>query len=275
LGLILHQALAMKISFVYLTVLILFCACRPGGKKDPEKDLSIDNQEKKMIDAIRKFPDSLLLKENLAQYYRSNANYDKAIGLISETLQKDSGNARLWDIKAILHFENEDTLNALLSFETAVRLYPDPQYMMSLGSLYAQTKNPKALQVADSLLANKNARAAKEAIFIKGLYYNYTGETKKAIALFDQCLVLDYTYMMAYREKAIALYDQGLYEEAISVLEKATILQNNFDEGYYWMGRCYEKLNRREEAIDSYNAALFYDPEFQEAKDGLLRLGVK
>lgn len=265
----------MKIPYVYITALLLFSACESGRKDDPEKDLSIDNQEKNMIEVIRKFPDSLLLKENLAQYYRNNGNYDKAIGLITETLQKDSGNARLWDIKAILHFENEDTLNALLSFETAVRLFPDPQFMMSLGSLYAQTKNPKALQVADSLLANKQARAAKEAIFIMGLYFNYTGDTKKAIAMFDQCLAMDYTYMMAYREKAIALYDQGMYEEAIAVLEKATILQNKFDEGYYWMGRCYEKINRREEAIDSYNAALYYDPEFQEAKDGLARLGVK
>jgi len=265
----------MKIRIVYFTAVFLFCACGPVKQDEPGEDPSMDTREKKMLDAIRAYPDSLLLKENLAQYYRDNGNYDKAIGLIAETLRKDSGNARLWDIKAILHFENEDTLNALLSFETAVRLYPDPQYMMSLGSLYAQTKNPKALQVADSLLANRNARASKEAIFIKGLYFNYTGDTKKAVALFDECLALDYTYMMAYREKAIALYDQGLYEEAIAVLEKATILQNNFDEGYYWMGRCYEKINRREEAIDSYNAALFYDPEYQEAKDGLARLGVK
>ena len=81
--------------------------------------------------------------------------------------------------------------------------------------------------------------------------------------------------MIAYREKAIALYDQALYEEALGVLEKATILQNNFDEGYYWMGRCYEKLNRKEEAIDAYKTALIYDPEFQEAQEGLTRLGVK
>ncbi len=58
------------------------------------------------------------------------------------------------------------------------------------------------------LKANK-AKSGKDAYFIKGLYYNYMNEPKKAIPLLDSCLALDFTYMYAYREKAIALYTEN------------------------------------------------------------------
>ena len=78
--------------------------------------------------------------------------------------------------------------------------------------------------------------------------------------------------MFAYREKAIALYDQGKYEAALKVLDKAVTIQNNFDEGYYWLGNCFKKLNRKQEAIESYQTALMYDKNFIEARDSLKTL---
>ena len=81
--------------------------------------------------------------------------------------------------------------------------------------------------------------------------------------------------MDAYREKAIALYDLSRYKEALAVLDKAVTLQNNFDEGYYYRGKCLEKLNRIEEAIESYQSALMYSPDYTEATEALQRLGVK
>ena len=263
-------------SIIGLAALLLFfSSCNNKAKDQVVKDPGIDAQEKTMKDAIDKFPDSLLLKENLAQYYRDNGSYDMAIAMINNALKKDSNMARLWDIKATLHLEDDDTLNAIRAFEKAISIYPDPTDMISVGALYAQTKDPKALALADALLANSKARAGKEALFIKGLYYSYAGDKKKAIAFFDNCLAMDYTFMFAYREKAIALYDSGKYEEALAVLDKAVTLQNSFDEGYYWMGRCFEKLNRNSAAIESYRTALQYDPNFAEAKEALARLGVK
>ena len=65
------------------------------------------------------------------------------------------------------------------------------------------------------------------------------------------------------------------YTDALVVLDKAITLQNNFDEGYFYSGKCLEKLNRIPEAIQSYQNALIYDPEYIEAKEALKRLGVK
>ncbi len=133
-------------------------------------------------------------------------------------------------------------------------------------------KNPKSLAIADALLKNNRVKSGKDAMFVKGLYYSYTNDKKKAIDYFDSSLHLDFTYMYSYREKGIALYDFGKYEEALEVLKKAVTIQNNFDEGYYWMGRCFEKLGKSNDAIQSYQTALLYDKNFIEAKEALAKM---
>ncbi len=254
--------------FFYFVTIILFSCNNTEEQVSVSSFNKIQNAEQ-LKQVVAKYPDSLLLVEKLIQYYRDNGSYDSALAITRNALKNAPGVAGLWDIEATLHFENEDTVNAIKSLEKAIDIFPLPEYIISLGTIYAQTKNPKALILADALAGADKAKAVKEAFFIKGLYYNYTGDKKKAIALFDSCIRLDYTYMFAYREKAIALYDQGKYEDALKVLERAVTIQNNFDEGYYWIGNCYKKLNKKEEAIQSYHTALMYDKDFIEARDSL------
>ena len=256
-----------------LLILLCFAFAACNNKTADNTDAPPANDTvKAMQDNIAKYPDSLLLVETLIQYYRDKGNFDMAISEANNVIRRDSSNTRFWDIKAILHAENGDTAAAIKSYEILVNMVPDAAYVMSLGALYAQTKNPQALALADALIAGRKAHAEKEANFIKGLYYSYSGDKQKAISFFDKCLALDYTFMFAYREKAIALYDMGKYEDAFNVMNKAITLQNNFDEGYYWMGRCLEKMNRKEEAIESYKVALKYDPDYVEAREALKQL---
>ena len=262
-----------RILFILLYTIIAITGCNNNSNNEDETNSS--TPENKLRENASKYPDSLLLKEELIQYFRDNGDYGQAIAEAETALKKDPSNDRLWDIKATLHFENADTIHAIESFEKAISLNPKPGYILSLGSLYAQTKNPRALSLADALLQAPSATAQKEATFIKGLYYGYTGDKIKAISFFDRCLSIDFRDVLAYREKAICLYDLGKYTEALAVLEKAIAVQNTFDEGYYWMGRCYQKLNRNKEAIASYQQAIQIDPEYVEARDALNKMGVK
>src|ERR1035437_2730349 len=221
-------------------------ACN-NKEDDTETKTEAVSPEKKLKEDIAIYPDSLLLTQKLIEYYSDNGNYDTALAITDKAISKNPDVVELWDIKATLYFQNGDTIAAIKSFEKAIDIFPLPKYIISLGTLYAQTKNPKGLILADALIGADKAKAAKEAIFIKGLYYNYINDKKKAIAL----------------------YDQGKYEEALKVLTRAVTIQNNFDEGYYWLGNCYKKLNKKEEAIQSYHIALMYDKDFIEARDSL------
>ncbi len=261
-------------GFIFSTIVLLIYSCNNSYDDKNISKQPISTEQQLRI-SIKKFPDSLLLIESLIEYYRNNGNYDSAISVTDNALQKDVDNVEFWDIKGTLHYENGDTLQSINAFETAIDIYPLPEYIISLGTLYAQTKNSKALVLADALIIADRSKAKKEALFIKGLYNIYTSNPKRAIIFFDSCLSIDYTFMFAYREKAIALYDLGKYEDALRVLTRAITIQNNFDEGYYWMGKCYEKLDRKQEAIESYQMALLYDKNFIEAKEALVKLGVK
>ena len=255
---------------IYLPVFFLL-ACGNHEVAKAGED-AMPSKEKELLQAVKQFPDSALMVENLVQYYRENGNYSQALGSINTALSIDSANARFWDIKATLHFEEADTMAAIKAFENSVNLYPQPDVIISLGVLYAQTRNALALAMADALLIANKAEAQKEAYFIKGLYHSNTGDKTLAISFFDKCIQLNYSFMEAYREKGIALYDQGKYKEALAVLDKAVTLQNGFDEGYYYKGRCFEKLNKIPEAIEMYERALMYDKDYVEAKEALGRL---
>ncbi len=260
-------------KYFFLISIIFFASCNNNKSEKPvsqnNKELS---QEESLKNAIKKYPDSLKLVSDLSSYYLDVQNYDAALAQINNVIARDSNNAQLRDYQSIIYTAKGDTAKAINSLEIAIDIFPNPQYIIGLGALYAQTKNPMALAMADALLAANKAGAEKEAYFIKGIYYSYINEKEKAIPFFDKCININYTFMDAYLEKGIALYDLKKYGEAATVLEKAVTLQNNFDRGYYYLGRCFEKLNKKDDAIEAYQMALRYDPNYVEAKDALRKL---
>ena len=262
----------MRIVLIGFLVLI-FAAC--NEEKNADTNTPANNEEQAMKDLINQYPDSFPLIQNLTSFYLSNQNFDRAISLLDNTIKKDSANPFLYDMKNIVYAEKGDTAKAIVCLEKAIEILPKPEFIISLGALYAQSQNPKALDIADALIEGNKAKAEKEAYFIKGLYYSLHNEKEKAISFFDKSLALSYTFMDAYMEKGVALISLNKIKEATDVFEKAVTIQNNYAEGYYQLGRCYEKLNRPQDAIDSYNTALIRDPSYIEAKEAMGRLGVK
>jgi tetratricopeptide (TPR) repeat protein len=257
---------------ISISVLLLFLSACQGDEPKTILPPPDSNNIHELQSKIEKYPDSLIFVQNLIEAYRDAGNYDSALSLADVQIQKDSNNAYFWNIKANLYFENGDTLKAVHSLEQAIEIYPMPDYLIGLGTIYAEIKNTKALSIADELLKTQSKKLMKDAYFIKGLFYNFNNEPKNAIPFLDSCLKLDYTYMYAYREKAIAYYTLGNYKNAIEILKRAVTLRNNFDEAYFWMGKCYEKLDEKENAIQSYENALLYDKNYIEAKTALKKL---
>lgn len=266
-----------KIKLV-ITVFIgcVLFSCKDGDEqKDATNTSSAISKEAELKAAVDKNPDSILLVQNLVEYYSIGQNYDAALATVDKALKIDIANPFLWDMKSLVAGQKGDTAQAISAMEKAIQILPNPEFVISLGALYAETSNPKALELADALLLGSKAKAEKEANFIKGLYFSFKNEKEKAIPFFDKCMLLDYTFVQAYLEKALALYETKKYAAAAEVLKKAITVQNQFDKGYYYLGQCYEKLNRTQEAIDVYQIALTIDPNYIEVKDALGKLGVR
>jgi tetratricopeptide (TPR) repeat protein len=254
----------------------LIISCNEKDKLiEPIDNKSAASQEASLKAAVSKNPDSILLVQNLVEYYADGQNYDAALATVDNALKRDIANPFLWDMKAIVAGQKGDTAQAISALEKAIQILPNPSFIVSLGALYAETSNPKALELSDALLIGSKAKAEKEALFIKGLYFSFKNEKEKAIPFFEKCIALDYNFMQGYLEKALALYDLKKYAAAAEVLETSVTVQNQFDKGYYYLGQCYEKLNRTQEAIEAYQLALQLDPSYVEAKDALGKLGVR
>lgn len=258
---------------VCLALVYAFYSCTNSTSKVQENTNDAKADIEYLQNQVRLYPDSLMLAQELIQAYRNDGNYDSAISFTKRLVEKDTGDAYLWNIIATLSYENEDTAAAIKALQKAASIYPLPEYYIALGTIYAEKGDSAALGIANTLLEHPETNQVKgNAYFIMGLYYNYTHQAEKAIGVLDSALQTNFTFMFAYREKAIALYDLGRYPEAITVLKRAVTLQNSFDEGYYWMGKNYEKLNEKDSAVQSYQNALLYDKNFTEARERLDQL---
>ncbi len=258
----------MKYLLILFGFSLAVAACNnEEAKQVPTAEAS---QEKQLKELVQKYPDSILIVENLVQYYRDNDEYEKSLTIVNDALKRDSSVFRLWHIKGVLHHENADTAGAIKALETSVRLSNNSNDILLLAKLYAETKNPVALQLAGLLI--KQGEFIKESILIKGLYYSGIREDEKALGLFDEAISTTYTFMEPYKEKALVLYRQEQYMEALRVLDKAVKIKSSYAEGYYYMGLCFEKLNRLDDAKESYETALIYDADYDEAKQALTKV---
>jgi tetratricopeptide (TPR) repeat protein len=260
------------LPFFIIATVFVGLSCNQNDNVDDAAQSTAVTIQQQLKEQVKKYPDSILLRETLIQNYRDSGNYEAAIAEAKSTIAKDSTNGTLWNDLFWLYYEDQDTTNAVISLEKATLLSSNPTYYVTLGSVYAQTKNENALVVADKLYAYPTKDYKKESLFIKGLYYSTIGEREKAIPFFDQSLEIDYTYFDAYREESICLYNMGKYEEALKKLQKAVSIKSDFSVAYYLMGRCYEKLNNKQDAINSYQLAVQTDPDYDEAKDALSKL---
>lgn len=80
-------------------------------------------------------------------------------------------------------------------------------------------------------------------------------------------------YDLAYYNRGLAHYRMGLYIEAIADNTASLALLPGDALAYYNRALAYEKLGDNQAAIADFTAALEIDPDKQNAKEGLARVG--
>lgn len=220
-------------------------------------------------------PDSLGTRYQLMNALAQGGKYREAL-LQNDTLMvEDTANAALWYRRGDILLQTGDSLGGIQALDRAVMLAPafaEPQ--LQLASVYAGRLDAKALTITANILAlSQEARIISQARFIRGLYYSNINETDQALAQFDDCIKSDYTFLDAYVEKGLLLYDKQRFSEALAVFERAIQVSNTFAEGYYHAGKCEEALGNREDAIAYYKKAIGLDGGLNAATEALKHIG--
>ncbi|HVM89312.1 MAG TPA: tetratricopeptide repeat protein [Puia sp.] len=251
-------------------------------QKDPQialkyaSNLSILGNEKELLhflqNCIALFPQEMEFKRLLGEAYVQSGDIRQGIALYDSLLKNDSSDFEAWFEKGRLLAQAKDTAAAILSLQKAYSLQPVNTFALELAHLYAETKNPKAVTICDTVLSGDSTRSLIDPFFIKGIYYSNLVQYEKAIIAFDSCISRDWKFTDAYIEKGIALYKQKNYDAAMNIFRIAATVSNTDPDAYFWIGRCYETINKLQQAAEYYQRAVELDKDFPEAREALKRV---
>jgi tetratricopeptide (TPR) repeat protein len=226
-------------------------------------------------EAVRKFPGDPEFRRRLSEAYVQTGFSRKAMAQYDSILQDDPTNFEAWYEKGMLLAEMKDTLNALFAFERSYALQPLSLNGLPLANLYAELKNPKAVAICDEMISKDSAGESLDPIFIKGIYYSNARQYKPAIEQFEECIRRDWKFTDAYIEKGIILFELKNIDEALQTFKLASTISPRNADTYYWQGRCFEAIGKKEDAMDNYIRAYSLDRNFTEARQHIESLRKK
>lgn len=218
------------------------------------------------------YPENELFKRRLSEAQMNSGNVSGAINSYEKIIQDDSTDFEAWYEKGLLFLEQKDTAQAILDLETSYRLQPLQLTALTLANIYSETKNPRCLVLVDRVIAKDSLMEMADPYFIKGIYYVNTGNSAKAMELFNMVIRINWKFQEAYLEKGMLFYQAKNLDEALQQFKLAATVSNTYPEAYYWQGKCYEALGMKEEAQANYLRAYSLDKGFSEAVEAAKRL---
>jgi len=178
-------------------------------------------------------------------------------------------------LRAEIYRQQNNKAAAVDALENAYRYAPfDVELAYELAFTYAETKNGKALALADSLIRMDTSESHAEPYYFKGIYYSNTGNTAQALHFFDQAIQHDYNFLDAHIEKGIILYEQKKYPEAYSAFNLAMTISPKFADAFYWMAKSELAMGQKQEASLNFQRAYGLDKTLTAAKDSLEKIKV-
>lgn len=223
-------------------------------------------------EGIRQFPDNPEYKRRLAEVHAQTGDTRKAIMIYDSLLSEDQQNFEAWYDKGMLQAQTGDTLGAIESLERSYSLMPLNHSGLSLAQILISQKDPRALEICNSILAKDSAVQQIDALYLKGVYYSETGQQSKALEQFDLVIQRDWKMTDAYLEKGIIYLEQKKFSLALETFNMATTVSNTNADAWFWVGRTYEAMGNKQQAIVNYQRALSLEPEFSEAQQRLRKL---
>ncbi|MGC4038870.1 MAG: tetratricopeptide repeat protein [Chitinophagaceae bacterium] len=224
-------------------------------------------------EALKKIPSSIFIKLDLARAYTDLSKKDEALNVCDDIIREAPGQIDALMMKSDLLEEKQDTAGSVAALEKAYSLAPfDQELNFNLAYKYAESKNPKALSLCDSLIKKDSAKAHPEPFYFKGVYYSNINDKQKAIENFDKAIQQDYNFHNAYLEKGKAIFDQNKIKEALKVFTLLSTISPSFPDAYYWIAKCQQVLGQNADAKLNYQRAYGLDKTFTEAKDSADRI---
>lgn len=226
-----------------------------------------------LADAVKKVPESLVLKVSLARGYQQQKEYAKALDLCNAIIEAYPNQLDALLLKAEILKAQDKKVEALATLEQAYLYAPfDPELVHNLAFDYAQSRNPRALALSDSLIRADSAQRHAEPFYFKGVYYSNAGNKAAALQQFDEAIRRDYNFMDAHMDKGVLQFESKQYAAAEQVFQRVLTISPSYPDAYYWLGKVAESRGQATQAKEYYLRAYSLDKSLEAAKKAAEKL---
>ena len=266
--------LPMRLILLLFSLSLLF-ACNNNAKnaKADTTNSPYPSYVNDLLKEIERYPDSSELRVQVIDTMDSLFLIKEALVQIDSFIAREPNNYGVWFRKGELAIRIADTAVAIQSFSTAANIYANPDVLLTLANLYAAQKNKLALELCNTVIAQKPDRTyIAHSYYVIGLYYENTGNSSTAIENFNTCIKNNYNYLDAYLEIGWIYFDQQKIDQAKRIFETAIEVKPTEATPHYWLGKCLEKKGQLLEAISAYETAANLDKGLTEATEAISRI---
>lgn len=134
------------------------------------------------------------------------------------------------------------------------------------GEAAPADKVPKGVQAetAAARADEKPPRGDAELRYREAFSAQRTGETAKAVALYEKVLILDPGDVRALNNLGVILMGQGKRERAIALFSRAVVLKKDYVDPYYNLACLYAQMNEIDESIWYLKVAMTINGEVKK-----------
>ncbi len=221
--------------------------------------------------ALKLKPDYAEAKFFLAKLLLARQQYDKAIAFYKELEKIPDYRENAMIYESVAFREQKDTLKSLQYIEQVLKENPQNYNATMQFALLLIAQNKPTAKMWTQKAVNMN-EYSDEAWYHLGLLNQKENAFKTAVENYERALKINPSHVLAKYNIAVIESEFENYNNALKLCYEIEEMRTNFDKGFILKGYCYEKLNNKKAAIESYKAALIINPQANLAKEGLMRL---
>jgi tetratricopeptide (TPR) repeat protein len=156
--------------------------------------------------------------------------------------------------------------SALAAYRKAIALKAThASAYIGLGDVYKDNKKQTQQALEYYQQALQHNPSSKKALYCTGWCLNDLKRYADAITPLQKAIDLDNQYIVAWTEIGYSYYAQAQYNTAIEKLKKALNINANAENARYYLGLCYIKMGQKTNATEVYNG--FPDKNSANAKN--------
>lgn len=195
------------------------------------------NSETLFTHALKINPDSGLAHLNLGLYYREKKDYNKAIQVYTDGIQKEPGYYKLYSNRGKVYIDQQQIDKAIADYNQCLKLVPN--YGVALANraaAYGMKKEYKK-SLADLNKALEINSKNKNALLNRGFLYIQLNEYQKVIDDYQQYLQIDPSDADVINSIGFAYFKLKKYDDALKYYSRS--IQINPSQGAFYLNRSY------------------------------------